>query len=93
MDTGDLLIQVDAHAENIALVREAVGNRARELGANRAVVDDLRTVVSESCNNVVLHVYPRRRSAAAPRVKARFLLAFTCVAGGAKGPSCSSRCQ
>jgi serine/threonine-protein kinase RsbW len=58
VDTGDLLIQVDAHAANVALVREAVGNRAHELGANRAVVDDLRTVVSEACNNVVLHAYP-----------------------------------
>jgi anti-sigma regulatory factor (Ser/Thr protein kinase) len=56
--TGDLSIKVDADAENIALVREAVGKRARELGANRAVVDDLRTVVSEACNNVVLHAYP-----------------------------------
>lgn len=58
VDSDELSIKVDAHAENIALVREAVGKRALELGANRAGVDDLRTVVSEACNNVVLHAYP-----------------------------------
>jgi anti-sigma regulatory factor (Ser/Thr protein kinase) len=54
----DLSIKVSAQPDKIALIREAVGRRAGELGANRRVVDDLRTVVSEACNNVVLHAYP-----------------------------------
>ena len=58
MDIGrDLSIKVAARPENVALVREAVGERARELGADHQIVDDLRTVVSEACNNVVLHAY------------------------------------
>jgi len=59
LDTGrDLLIRLPAQPDNIAVIRAAVGERARELGANRRVVDDLRTVVSEACTNVVLHAYP-----------------------------------
>lgn len=54
----NLSIKVAAHPEKVALVREAVGERARELGADHRIVDDLRTVVSEACSNVVLHAYP-----------------------------------
>jgi serine/threonine-protein kinase RsbW len=54
----DLSIKVSAQSDKIADIREAVGRRATELGADRRVVDDLRTVVSEACNNVVLHAYP-----------------------------------
>ncbi|MFL5899811.1 MAG: ATP-binding protein [Solirubrobacterales bacterium] len=56
----DFSIKVSAQPDQIALIRERVGERARELGADRRVVDDLRTVVSEACNNVVLHAYPER---------------------------------
>jgi anti-sigma regulatory factor (Ser/Thr protein kinase) len=60
LDTGtDLLIRLPAEPDNIAVIRTAVGERARELGASRRVVDDLRTVVSEACTNVVLHAYPQ----------------------------------
>jgi serine/threonine-protein kinase RsbW len=58
LDTGDLLIRLPAQPDNLAVIRAAVGERARELGASRRVVDDLRTVVSEACTNVVLHAYP-----------------------------------
>jgi anti-sigma regulatory factor (Ser/Thr protein kinase) len=54
----DLSIKVSAQPDKIAPIREAVGEHARELGADRRTVDDLRTVVSEACNNVVLHAYP-----------------------------------
>lgn len=59
MNTGGVFsIRLPAQPDNIAVIRAAVGERARELGANRRVVDDLRTVVSEACTNVVLHAYP-----------------------------------
>jgi serine/threonine-protein kinase RsbW len=59
LDTGrDLLIRLPAQPDNIAVIRAAVGERAHELGASRLVVDDLRTVVTEACTNVVLHAYP-----------------------------------
>jgi serine/threonine-protein kinase RsbW len=54
----DLSINVPAEAGEVAGIREAIGKRARALGADRQAVDDLRTVVSEACNNVVLHAYP-----------------------------------
>jgi len=61
-DTGtDLSIALPAQPESVAVVREAVAERARELGLDRQVVDDLRTVVSEACANVVLHAYPDER--------------------------------
>jgi anti-sigma regulatory factor (Ser/Thr protein kinase) len=42
----------------VAVIRHAVAERADELGLDRQVVDDLRTIVSEACANVVLHAYP-----------------------------------
>jgi serine/threonine-protein kinase RsbW len=59
MASGEqLLLKVPAEAGNVAVIREAVGTRAKELGLEGAAVDDLKTVVSEACANVVLHAYP-----------------------------------
>jgi anti-sigma regulatory factor (Ser/Thr protein kinase) len=52
------LLKLAAQPKNIAGVREAVAARARQLGADEGTVDDLKTAVSEACNNVVLHAYP-----------------------------------
>jgi anti-sigma regulatory factor (Ser/Thr protein kinase) len=58
-DTGtDLSIALPAQPDNVSVIREAVAERARELGLDRRAVDDLKTVVSEACANVVLHAYP-----------------------------------
>jgi len=58
-DTGtDLSIALPAQPDNVSVIREAVAERARELGLDHQVVDDLKTVVSEACANVVLHAYP-----------------------------------
>lgn len=56
--TEDWSLRLDALAENVALVREAVRRQAEGMGMGPREVDDLRTVVSEACNNVVLHAYP-----------------------------------
>lgn len=53
-----LLLKVPAEASNVAVIREAVGTRAKELGLEGTAIDDLKTVVSEACANVVLHAYP-----------------------------------
>lgn len=53
-----LLLKVPAEAGNVAVIREAVGTRAKELGLEATAIDDLKTVVSEACANVVLHAYP-----------------------------------
>lgn len=45
-------------AESVSLVRAVIRTVARAADLDRAMVDDLRTAVSEACNNVVLHAYP-----------------------------------
>jgi serine/threonine-protein kinase RsbW len=54
----DLSIKVPADPAAVAGIRREVSERAKTLGADHRVVDDLRTAVSEACNNVVLHAYP-----------------------------------
>ena len=45
-------------AESARLVRSVIRTVARAADLDGALVDDLRTAVSEACNNVVLHAYP-----------------------------------
>jgi anti-sigma regulatory factor (Ser/Thr protein kinase) len=52
------LLRLPALPENVAVAREAVRLEAEGMGMGPREVDDLRTVVSEACNNVVLHAYP-----------------------------------
>ena len=54
----DLSIALPAQPDSVAVIRRAVTELADELGLDRRVVDDLKTVVSEACANVVLHAYP-----------------------------------
>jgi anti-sigma regulatory factor (Ser/Thr protein kinase) len=54
----DLFLTLPALAENLARVREAVGERAHAYGMSEAAIADLKTVVSEACANVVRHAYP-----------------------------------
>jgi serine/threonine-protein kinase RsbW len=57
-DGEQIHLKLPAEADNVAVIREAVGTRAKELGLEESAVDDLKTVVSEACANVVLHAYP-----------------------------------
>jgi serine/threonine-protein kinase RsbW len=59
MSAEDLSINLPALPGNVALVRQAVAEHAGKLGIERRVIDDLKTVVSEACANVVLHAYPK----------------------------------
>jgi serine/threonine-protein kinase RsbW len=43
--------------ENVALVRQALGGLAGSLGIDEGLLSDMKTAVSEACNNVVLHAY------------------------------------
>jgi serine/threonine-protein kinase RsbW len=52
-----LRLKLPALAENLALVRAAVAERAEAYGVSGPLVADLKTVVSEACANVVLHAY------------------------------------
>ena len=46
-----------ATAENVIVVRQALAGLGEALGLSAARLADLKTVVSEACNNVVLHAY------------------------------------
>jgi serine/threonine-protein kinase RsbW len=59
MSAEDLSIRLPAVPENVALVRQSVAEHAGKLGIECRVIEDLKTVVSEACANVVLHAYPK----------------------------------
>ena len=43
--------------ENVALVRQALSGIAGSIGIDEGLLADIKTAVSEACNNVVLHAY------------------------------------
>ena len=43
--------------ENVALVRQALSGLAGSVGIDEGLLSDMKTAVSEACNNVVLHAY------------------------------------
>jgi anti-sigma regulatory factor (Ser/Thr protein kinase) len=49
------LISVPA---SVRVVRSVIWQLARAVELDRALVDDMRSAISEACNNVVLHAYP-----------------------------------
>ncbi len=57
---GNLFIRLPARAENLSVVRHAVGNVARQHGMTDAGIADLEIVVTEACSNVVVHAYRDR---------------------------------
>jgi serine/threonine-protein kinase RsbW len=56
-DRPGLLFSLPAVAENVAIVRHAVGGLAETLGMDPTAVADLKTIVSEACTNVAVHAY------------------------------------
>lgn len=56
-----LLIKLPARSENLAVVRHAVSNVARQHGMADSRVADLQIVVTEACSNVVVHAYGDRQ--------------------------------
>ncbi|CAN5452105.1 hypothetical protein BH20ACT15_BH20ACT15_05520 [soil metagenome] len=53
-----LQLSLPARPENVIVVRQAVAGLGEALGLSDRRVDDLKTVISEACNNVVVHAYP-----------------------------------
>jgi serine/threonine-protein kinase RsbW len=53
----DFRLTLPATAENVMVVRQAVAGLGEALGLSRERIADLKTVVTEACNNVVLHAY------------------------------------
>lgn len=57
MSATELRLTLPATAENVMVVRQAVAGLGEALGLAGSRIADLKTVVSEACNNVVLHAY------------------------------------
>ncbi len=50
-------LQLPNRPENVLLVREMLTGVAEAIDLEREELDDIRTAVTEACNNVVLHAY------------------------------------
>ena len=57
MSEPELDLTLPARAENVIVVRQAIAGLGEALGMPDERVDDLKTVVTEACNNVVVHAY------------------------------------
>jgi serine/threonine-protein kinase RsbW len=53
----DMRLVLSNRPENVALVRQALGGLAVSVGIHEGLLADMKTAVSEACNNVVLHAY------------------------------------
>ena len=51
-------LELQSRPESVALVRSVLRTVGRAIELDRALIDDMRTAVSEACNNVVVHAYP-----------------------------------
>ncbi|WP_205697444.1 ATP-binding protein [Conexibacter sp. SYSU D00693] len=56
--TPDFELRVPARAENVAVVRHAVGGLGDALDVPDGVLADIKLAVTEACTNVVVHAYP-----------------------------------
>lgn len=54
----DVRLRLPAEAENVAIVRQALSGIAETLGMHSNLLADMKTAVTEACNNVVVHAYP-----------------------------------
>lgn len=57
MTDSQVQLRLPARPENVALVRQAMSGIADALTVDPALVADIKTAVTEACNNVVLHAY------------------------------------
>lgn len=55
--TSAVRLRLHALAENLMLVRQALGGAAEQLGASHEVIDDLKLAVTEAGSNVVKYAY------------------------------------
>ncbi|HEY8303356.1 MAG TPA: ATP-binding protein [Solirubrobacteraceae bacterium] len=54
----DMELALRARAENIAIVRHALGGFGEAFAVSEAKLSDIRLAVTEACANVVVHAYP-----------------------------------
>jgi serine/threonine-protein kinase RsbW len=56
--TPDMELALAARAENIAIVRHALGGLGEAFAVSEPKLSDIRLAVTEACANVVVHAYP-----------------------------------
>jgi serine/threonine-protein kinase RsbW len=56
----NVALSIASRPQNVSLVRELLTGVAESTGLERSALDDIRTAVTEACNNVVLHAYDGR---------------------------------
>jgi anti-sigma regulatory factor (Ser/Thr protein kinase) len=55
---ADVELTLPARAENVAVVRHALGGLGEALDLDPQLLSDLKLAVTEACTNVVVHAYP-----------------------------------
>jgi serine/threonine-protein kinase RsbW len=66
-----IVIELQSDPSAVTLVRGALSGLGELFGLDPELIDDLKTAVSEACNNVVLHAYPDGTGPLTLRVDAR----------------------
>lgn len=56
-DSPTIRLELDSRPETLALVRGVLAGVAELIGLDPELLDDIKTAVSEACNNVVMHAY------------------------------------
>src|SRR2546421_12632433 len=59
-EAPDMRIVMPNRAENVAVVRQALTGIADAMRLDDGLLSDIKTAVSEACNNVVLHAHDGR---------------------------------
>ena len=54
----DVELTLPARAENVAVVRHAIGGLGEALDLDPQTLSDVKLAVTEACTNVVVHAYP-----------------------------------
>jgi serine/threonine-protein kinase RsbW len=54
-------LRLESRPQTLTIVRGMLGGVAELLAIDPELLDDLKTSVSEACNNVVLHAYAGKR--------------------------------
>src|SRR6478672_3281772 len=54
----DLSLTLPARAENVAVVRHAIGGLGEALDIDDQTLSDVKLAVTEACTNAVVHAYP-----------------------------------
>jgi serine/threonine-protein kinase RsbW len=83
--TPDLELTVPARAENVAVVRHAMGGLADAATVSEQVLADIKLAVTEACTNVVVHAYPSGEGPLSVRARVHGELVTIVVADRGRG--------